>query len=355
MYSGVTRKKIAAIAFSASCMSLARQVKREQYRQHMDEALTKPCIFITSLGRTGTTFFGTRLMQVIEDCTSREEPDYISGYETLQEMYTKTRDFGLFRVTAGRFFTRYSMRALGVARQKGKVSDAEAVKYIRQARKNVLNNLKTKIYLEANLQLCALTDLLPLAFPNSKVAYIVRDPRSWVSSWMNFGRAIYSSYDVRCLLNSRLTPHHIAEDPYRERWKSMSRFEKLCWSWGRENSYALKCAENSASASVFRFEDLFCAENNYDEMARLLAFVSEFPDGSRAKWSFDREFLRNKVNTSGRDIFPEWSAWESKQAELLDEHCGELMTQLGYGCEEQWQELLGPVDLESRPARGEIG
>jgi len=285
------------------------------------------------------------MMQTIEDCTSLEEPDYISGYETPREMYRKIRDFGLFRVTAGRFFTHYSMRALGVARQRGKLSDSEAVKSLRLARKDILNNLKTNIYLEANLQLCALTDLLPLAFPNSRVAYIVRDPRAWVSSWMNLGRAIYSSYDVRCLFNSRLSPHHIEGDPYKKAWKRMTRFEKLCWAWGRENSYALKCAERTDSVNVFRFEDLFGGGNNYNEMVRLLEFVSEFPDGSRAKWSIDPKLFRQKVNTSGRNIFPEWAEWNYEQAELLDEHCGELMKQLGYGREGKWQKKLRKANL----------
>jgi hypothetical protein len=311
----------------------------------MNEKLKKPCIFITSLGRTGTTFFGARMTQTIEDCTSADEPDFISGHETLREMYKKTREFGLFRVTAGRFFTHYSMRTLGVARQRGKLSDSEVIKSLRAARKRTFNNLKTNIYLEANLQLCGLTDLLPLAFPNSRVAFIIRYTRSLVSSWMNLGRAIYSSYDVRCRFNGRLTPHHFEGDPYKKVWKSMTRFEKLCWAWGRENSYALKCAERTASVKVFRFEDLFCEGNNYNEMVRFLEFVSDFPDGFRAEWSFSPELMRQKVNAAGRNMFPEWTEWNIEQAEFLDEHCGGLMKQLGYGCEWQWQEKLRQANM----------
>lgn len=320
----------------------------------MNKTLNKPCIFITSLGRTGTTFFGVRMKQVIKDCTSVDEPDIIGGHETLQVMYKKIKEFGLFRVTAGRFFTHASMRALGVARQKGKLSDAEIVKSLRSARKKILNNLKTNIYLEANLQLCGLTDLLPLAFPNSRVVFIVRDPRSWVSSWMNFRRAIYSSYDVRCRINGRLTPHHYEDDPYKKTWKRMSRFEKLCWAWGKENSYAIKCAERTDAVNIFRFEDLFCGENSKDEMGRLLEFVSEFPNGFRAEWSFHPELLRKKVNAVERNTFPEWSEWNKEQVELLDEHCGELMAQFGYGFEPQWQEKLRQAGPE-KPTCAEGG
>lgn len=292
-------------------------------------------------------------MQIIEDCTSVDEPDIITGHEALLEMYKKIREFGPFRVTAGRFFTHYSMRALGVARQRGKLSDSEVVKSLRLARMSTLNNVKTNIYLEANLQLCGLTDLLPLAFPNSRVVFIVRDPRSWVSSWMNLGRAIYSSYDVRCRFNSRLTPYHFEGDPYKKIWKSMTRFEKLCWAWARENSYALKCAESTDSVKVFRFEDLFCEGNNYDEMVRFLEFVSEFPDGFRAEWTFNPELLGQKVNAAGRKMFPEWTEWNIEQAGLLDEHCGELMKQLGYGCELQWQEKLRQTNMEKPICEGE--
>ncbi len=40
----------------------------------------RPCIFITSAGRTGTQFLGYKMSHMIEDCTSIHEPDllYIS-------------------------------------------------------------------------------------------------------------------------------------------------------------------------------------------------------------------------------------------------------------------------------------
>jgi hypothetical protein len=65
--------------------------------------------------------------------------------------------------------------------------------------------------------------------------------------------------------------------------------------------------------------------------------MSEFPESFRAEMSFNPELFRQKVNAAGRNMFPEWTEWNRVQAELLDEHCDELMKQLGYGCEWQWQ------------------
>lgn len=306
----------------------------------MNESLGMPCIFITSLGRTGTNFFGHKMEYMIEDCTSRHEPDTISS-EPLVDIYKKIREFGFFKMTVGKFSPRYSIRSLSVARRNGRLTDHEIVAYLQQMRIKKINDLKTGIYLEANHQFSGLTDFLPLAFPNAMVVYIVRDPRSWVCSWMNFSKAFYSSYDIRSWFkNTRLTPFHFKDDPFRKRWKGMTRFEKLCWLWAKENSHAIECAEKSGSIGIFKYEDLFNEGGNYKTFTKLLKFITDFPNGFKAKWDFKPHLLRQKVNSANRKIFPEWTEWSAEHIKVLDEHCRPLMERFNYGNEPEWQKAL---------------
>ncbi|MBE9541763.1 MAG: sulfotransferase [Proteobacteria bacterium] len=303
----------------------------------MDEVFKKHCIFITSAGRTGTHFFGQNMMHLIEDCSSVHEPD-VFAYRLPLKTFKRIREFGLLKMTVGKFLPRYSFKGLGIARISGRISDTEAVMCLRRMRFNTFENLRKGVYLEANFQLSEVADLIPLAFPNARIVYILRDPRSWVRSWMNMRGYIYSSRDIRSWFkNMRLTPYHFKDDPYQKRWKKMTRFEKLCWLWSREHAYALECAEKTEAVKVFRFEDLFEKNGDCEIMEQLLQFITEFSDGFKANWTLRPEILKQKTNESVRGSFPEWTEWTSEQVKLLDEHCGSLMRKLGYGNEPEWQ------------------
>lgn len=308
----------------------------------MNELTGKPCIFITSLGRTGTHFFGTNMMRMIEGCNSVHEPD-IFYFDS--ELYKKIKEFGLFRMTAGKFFSRYSIRGLNIARQIGTIPDDEIVECIRHMRTNSLENAGAAILLESNCSWSSLVDLLPKAFPNARVAYILRDPRSWICSWLNNAGARYSPLDVRSWFkDTRLTPHHIKGDPNQARWKEMTIFDKFCWFWNAENSFALECANRSDSIKVFRFEDIFCKDNDYEAMIEMLEHLTAFPVGFRPEWKLDRELMGRKTNTEYGDRFPEWDRWEPWQVRSLDDHCGDLMALFAYGEEPEWRERLSQCE-----------
>lgn len=306
----------------------------------MIRPLEKPCIFIISTGRTATQFFGYKMADMIQECTSEHEPDVL-WLNRPQEWYRKIKRFGGLRMTLGRLNPRYSLRALNVARHSCKITDSKAIDYIKQLRISILRNLTSEIYLEANSQYNGLVDLLPLSFPNSRIAYIIRDPRSWVRSWMDITISLYSWRDIRSWFKSaRLTPHNIRDDPYRGKWSKMSQFEKLCWLWNRENSYALECVSKTDAAKIFRFEDLFDEKRRNKAFPQLLKFVTSFPNGFRAKWLFKPDLLSQKVHSTSGKKFPKWTGWSNEQAKQLDRHCGALMQRFNYDQEPDWREKL---------------
>jgi hypothetical protein len=303
----------------------------------MDELFLKPCLFIASTGRTGTQFFGQMGQKIIPDCNAYHEPDVL-WIDRPREWIPKIRQFGWFRMTWGRYLPRYSLRMLSIARQSGRIDDARAIDSIRAMRRDLLRNLRAAIFLEANGQYSGLLDLLPQAFPNSKAAYIIRDPRDWVRSFMNMRVPFYSWRDIKSWFGiGRLTPAHIAHDPNRERWPMMSLFEKLCWAWNRENRYALECAKLSANIQVFRFEDLFDGQNYWQAMRAMLEFLTRFDNGYTVSFQLDPDLLAVRVH-SRREAgsFPAWSEWTPEQAKILTSHCGDLMTRFRYGGEPDW-------------------
>lgn len=308
-----------------------------------NETLEKPCIFITSLGRTGTKFFGNKASLMIEDCTSVHEPDLLYINQP-HEWYWKIKKFGFLQMTFGKFMPRYSLRVLSVARQIGKLSDSQAALFLEQFHNKVLEQLNSRIYLEANWQYRGVIDLLPLVFPVSRIIYIIRDPRFWIRSWMNKPFSYYSRSDyISWFKNGRLTPFNTNDDFYNNKWNKMNQFEKLCWAWSRENSYALECASKTDFVKVFRFEDLFDEKTRDEYFPQMLQFITNFPNGYRAKWIYKPELVSQKIHATSGGKLPIWTEWSDEYIKLLDKHCRDLMERFNYGKELEWRKKINRI------------
>jgi hypothetical protein len=303
-------------------------------------SIEKACIFITSTGRTGTQFFGRFLPTLLEGCTAYHEPDVL-WLTRPQHWYRKIRDFGLYRMTLGKWNPRTSLRTLNVARHRGRVSDRLAVEWLREQRGDFIQRTHSPVFLEANAAFSSLIDLLPLAFPNTRIVFLIRDPRDWIRSFMNFRSGFYGPGDLRQWLpNGRLKAGTLAGDEYQGQWRKMSRFERLCWLWNRENTYALACAERTESARVYRFEDLFTGVTREERFREMLGFISDFPVGFRAQWGFDPGIYSNRVHSRSIGPFPGWPSWDRRHVETMHVHCGGLMRRFQYGTEQEWRNRI---------------
>ena len=301
----------------------------------------QPAIFIVSGGRTGTQFLGQQMRRMIENCHSVHEADVLWINRT-REWPRKIRQFGLYRMTVGKFSAKYSLRALSFARITGRIDDARAVAHMRNIRRPYMESIGKAVFLEANGQYSLLIDLIPQAFPNSRIVYIIRDPRDWVRSWMNMENAFYTIRDLRSwLLGGRLKPKHFPDDPYIDRWSQMDQFERLSWLWQKENGVALQLAQESPQIRVLRFEDLFTSPTREAAFNAMLQFVSSFPNGYQASWELKPDLLDRKVHTRSQGGFPAWRDWDRATAWKLDRICRPLMSRLGYGSEPEWIQKTG--------------
>jgi hypothetical protein len=280
------------------------------------------------------------MQQMIVGCHSIHEAD-VFWLNRPFEWPRKILKFGFFRMTLGKFSPRYSLRALGFARATGKLDAEQVVAYMRNIRAPYINSINSPIYLEANGQYTLLIDLIPKAFPNSRVVYIVRDPRDWVRSWINMKNTFYTYKDPRSwLMGGRLKPKYFPSDPYQDCWQNMDLFQKLCWLWQKENSLALELAENHPEIQIIHYEDLFTSQDKDKHFSNMLRFVTNFPSGYQADWKYQPTLLQKKVHSSSQGSFPAWQDWEPALSCKLESICQPLMSRLGYGKETYWQQLI---------------
>ena len=293
----------------------------------MTEPDNKHLVLIVSAGRTGTRFFGDLLASMIPGSYSVHEPDVLDGFtwRTVEAI----RTFGFRHMLVDRALGRSGLRNLSTAFLSGELNQDEVAKIIYDQRSRYYNKISSDLIIESNYQWFGILPVAPKLFPKFKMVAISRDPRSWVTSCMNFGR-LYGPRDFVSRFGfKRLNPGMIDDAPYKDQWPRMSSFERLCWTWAAINRILLDYLDGRDNARLWRYEDLFLSGNREAALRDMLEFITTFPD---AKFSFELnpDLLTERRHASGRKHFPDWPAWPDDHKTRLYEICGPMMKALGY-------------------------
>jgi hypothetical protein len=311
-------------------------------------AASRPaCAFIVSTGRTGTQFFGHRLADLIEGCASFHEPGTPWPTRPLQTLRTMLQ-FGPLRATLGQLTPWYGSYKLSRERVRGIVGDEDAIRWLQQMRKKLLAGVDAPLYVEASGHLYGVSDLLPRAFPGCRVAFVVRDPRTWVHSALRTPEYyLYGPLDETLARLSICAPD-LDGDPARERWDTMDKFEKYCWFYALSNRVMSEALAGRADASVWRFEDLF--GDGREAMAELLAFLTSGEGAEHTRWSIDNDIIGNKVHSRASVGQHDWSQWTDAQIRAIEHHCRPFMDAHGYGQDAAWRARVDAVMPRARLA-----
>lgn len=285
-----------------------------------------PTIVIVSGGRTGTTYFANLFSGIIENCVALHEPGAIK-WKTLDRLPWTMRKFGFLNITVRKILHQWGISSISNKRIYGKITDEQAVKRIIEERKRFIEGLECVVYAESSYHYYGIIDLLPRAFENLKVVYIVRHGYDWVRSHMN-KRDWYALGDIHRWFGIRLEPCP-ADGIYYDQWSHMSKFEKACWSWFKINSCALQGVERIPQARLFRFEDIFLSKSKYENLRELLDFATSFP-GKTIPYQWREGALEKKMNEPSHNDFPAWADLPQPQKEQFKRICGPLMLKLGY-------------------------
>ncbi len=194
----------------------------------------KDLVFIASGGRTGTNFFGEVLGRVIEDCHSAHEPEVLQTKDPLNMWRLKT--FGIWEMVIGRVLGVTGTRVLGTRLMLGDIDLDTAAERLRRSRARWHTRLPEHLVIESNGPIWFFSAHLETVWPGSKLIGIIRDPRTWVRSFMNHeGR-----YDQRDRVDwfppGRLTPAKLGQTELAAQWETWGTFEKLAWEWNVVNS-----------------------------------------------------------------------------------------------------------------------
>ena len=261
---------------------------------------TQP-ILIISTGRTGTIFFSRLFADLYPDSASYHERGTSRPIQILTNLHFS------------HLFPKSGLKAAWKLLKGGEIESCEK-----------------KFHIDANCFLYGLAPLAPELYPNLKVVHIVRDPRTYVTSHLNFARQKGTSFIANYFVPFwQPNPFLVGELPT-SKIIGLTRFEKYCWIWNFKNRVMEQLEHSETPYMRVRFEDLFNTDNPED----LFSKITDFIGMPRATEIRDR--FREPANTSAKTDFPEWSEWTPQQAMQLQSFCGERMIKYSYGAEAEW-------------------
>jgi Sulfotransferase domain len=247
----------------------------------------KQYIFITGLGRSGTSFL-TRLLS--------GHPNVYAGHE-----YIGNREFWL------------------LSWYLGKVYNTE---YLKRVKTQIDQKFSETTFIDVNGRLQNCVPELMEIFQPKAVLHLVRDPR----------KVVRSLYIRRNDNNVHLIPKDKNEI---SRWLDEDKFYQVCWNWARTTEHLL-----NQGIPVLNFEKLigdydYCKANLLDvagiqmDQQTWKARSIEKVNKTQPKW-YRYLYSRLKGKPFVEDTLPEFSEWAPSQKIVFFEVCGPIMERVGY-------------------------
>jgi len=195
----------------------------------------------------------------------------------------------------------------------------------------------TTIYIDANNHLYVFGTGNPGLYPNLKIIHIVRDPRDYIRSHINWSKSRLKSFIANYLVPFWQPSGFLLGEYSWADWSGLNRLERYAWIWSYKNRLIQQMEMSQVPYLRIKFEDLFGGKDPGSTLADMLDFI-----GFNAPGDLNDYFART-INASKQHI-PTWPEWTGSTCQRINAICGELMRSYGYGSEPEWQRKCSQSD-----------
>ena len=252
-------------------------------------------VIVLSTGRTGTMALARH---------------FDGRYDTVRALH-EPRPSKCLRIASNRYLCR-------------DLSRDDLVRAFARSRRRLFRTISEPVYMECNNFLHGFLDVFPDLFENPLIVHVVRDPRTFIRSWVNFGvfrgvKGLVGRFHPYWLLK----PDRYEARP-KKRWNRMQPVERIAWYWTAINT-ELNRGERIYGDNYMRlrFEDIF--EHGMSGLERLTCWIGLPYNAAQAC-----QMRRRRVNTGPAEGFPAWEDWDQSLQDAVMSLCGELREKYGY-------------------------
>lgn len=160
-------------------------------------------------------------------------------------------------------------------------------------------------------------------YPDVYAIHIIRDPRTFVPSYLNWMHSRFKSLVAnKLVLGWHPSGFFTGAVPW-QRWRQMDEFQRVCWQWTYKNRLLERLFDGDGRYIRIRFEDLFSGEGPTLLRTTLDSIGVPYRDEFAA-------MLQQSKNRSRQTYFPKWEAWTPERQQQVWNICARQMKRYGY-------------------------
>lgn len=197
------------------------------------------------------------------------------------------------------------------------------------------------IYIDANNHLYNLAVKNPHLYPNLKVVHIVRDPRTYIRSHLNWSQSRFKSFLANYLIPFWQPTGYMVGEMGLGKWFKLSKIERFAWVWQYKNKFINQLENSSTPYLWIRFEDLFSLSDPGLTYQKILEFIG-IKNSSQVEGYFYKF-----INAGKPSRLPGWMQWPDPLCRKIHLFCKDGMEQFGYGNEPDWIKKISPDGVAS--------
>ncbi len=183
------------------------------------------------------------------------------------------------------------------------------------------------LYVETNSMSWLAAGILADELGDTSVIQVIRDPRSFVPSMLNWKRTRWKSWVGHTFIPYWQPTGRADPTVGGRRWRSWDEYERMAWVWAFKNRTMQETYGDRPGFKTFRFEDL--VQGGSPSLAPFLEAL-----GLPYEDDMINDFARPENASIPR--MAAWTDWPAARCATVQETCGDLMERFGYGGEPEW-------------------
>jgi hypothetical protein len=262
---------------------------------------------IISTGRTGTKFIAKLFSEIFQGVDARHEP--------FPDLFD-----------------------LAVTYLRSNLPSSKTLAKFQRSREHICETVHrngAEVYIEANNNLAWLIPFARKTFENCKIVHVIRDPREYLRS--QYSKLVWSIERDGQMVpfmsekdgRPRISALDFSDDPYRDLWHKMSRFEKICWYWVKKNRIIRNALAGKEQAITIKYEDIFDSNLGYKGLWQIIDFLN-----LNAKLVMNMEEIEKKMNRKSNAtkdyLIGKWPDWSPEHRQQFISIVGEDIKLYGY-------------------------